>query len=303
MAGQSETRRVDARIQSGMRALLASYEERMNAAQPQATSIARDPDFQRDLEARDLSSLEQMLRNEPNVWVNSRRRRHRRPSADLRRDPPGDRGLEQGARRLRHGRRALRREARDALRGRSGLGPADSLVILRRGRIVASSPAVAGRVRAPSGQMKTISVGNDRFRSLVAPAVADDPSVRFAVLSPQSLIDAANSSSRNKLLLGLIASLALVALVAYFEGRSIVRTLRALAEAAHGIARGRLSERVPVQRPRRVRDARRPRSTTWRTSSRRGSPSSKPSAAVYATRSRASAKLLLRRTTSTSSCA
>ena len=45
----------------------------------------------------------------------------------------------------------------------------------------------------------------------------------------------------------MIASLALVSLVAYFEGRSIVRTLRALAEAAHAIARGRLSERVPVR--------------------------------------------------------
>jgi diguanylate cyclase (GGDEF)-like protein len=95
--------------------------------------------------------------------------------------------------------------------------------------------------------MKTVAVGSDRFRTLVAPAVADDPVVRFAVLSPQSLIDAANSSSRNRLLLGLIASLALVSLVAYFEGRSIVRTLRGLAEAAHGIARGRLSERVPVR--------------------------------------------------------
>jgi two-component system cell cycle response regulator len=100
---------------------------------------------------------------------------------------------------------------------------------------------------APIGQMKTVAVGSDRFRTLVAPAVADDPVVRFAVLSPQALIDAANSSSRNRLLLGLIASLALVSLVAYFEGRSIVRTLRGLAEAAHGIARGRLSERVPVR--------------------------------------------------------
>ena len=53
--------------------------------------------------------------------------------------------------------------------------------------------------------------------------------------------------SRNRLLLGLLASLALVALVAYFEGRSIVRTLRNLAEAAHAIARGSLSERVPVR--------------------------------------------------------
>ena len=67
------------------------------------------------------------------------------------------------------------------------------------------------------------------------------------MLTPQSVIDAANSSSRNRLLLGLLASLALVSLVAYFEGRSIVRTLRTLAEAAHGIARGRLRERVPVR--------------------------------------------------------
>jgi diguanylate cyclase (GGDEF)-like protein len=247
VAGQTETRRVDARIQSGMRALLASYEDQLNAAQLQATSIASKPAFQRDLEDHDLSSIGQMLRSEPNVYVSS-------VDGDIVGHP------------------AIFAATRQAtvvsstglvgyvtvsvpfdgtlvheLRARSGLAPADSLVILKRGRIVASSPAVAGLVAEPSGQMKTISVRSDRFRSLVAPAVADDPVVRFAVLSPQSLIDAANSSSRNKLLLGLIASLALVALVAYFEGRSIVRTLRTLAEAAHGIARGRLSERVPVR--------------------------------------------------------
>jgi diguanylate cyclase (GGDEF)-like protein len=247
VAGQTETRRVDARIQSGMRALLASYEDQLNAAQLQATSIASKPAFQRDLEDRDLSSIGQMLRSEPNVYVSS-------VDGDIVGHP------------------AIFAATRQAtvvsstglvgyvtvsvpfdgtlvheLRARSGLAPADSLVILKRGRIVASSPAIAGLVAEPSGQMKTISVRSDRFRSLVAPAVAEDPVVRFAVLSPQSLIDGANSSSRNKLLLGLIASLALVALVAYFEGRSIVRTLRTLAEAAHGIARGRLSERVPVR--------------------------------------------------------
>jgi diguanylate cyclase (GGDEF)-like protein len=247
VAGQSETRRVDARIQSGMRALLASYEDRLNAAQQHATSIARSPDFQRDLETGDLSSLNQMLRDEPNVYVNS-------VEGDIVGHPPIFAATRQATVVSRKGLVGyvtvsvpFDERLVCQLRGRSGLGPADSLVILRRGRIVASSPAVAGRVLAASGQMKTISVGDARFRSLVAPAVADDPVVRFAVLSPQSLIDAANSSSRNKLLLGLIASLALVALVAYFEGRSIVRTLRALAEAAHGIARGRLSERVPVR--------------------------------------------------------
>jgi diguanylate cyclase (GGDEF)-like protein len=247
VAGQSETRRVDARIQSGMRSLLASYADRLNAAQLEATTIARNPTFQRDLEDRDLSSIEQMLHDRRNVYVSS-------VDGDIVGHPSifaatrqatvvSSKGL------VGYVTVSVPFDVRlvNELRGRSGLAPADSLVILRRGLIVASSPAVAGRVAAVSGQMKTISVRSDRYRSLVAPAVADDPVVRFAVLSPQSLIDAANSSSRNKLLLGLIASLALVALVAYFEGRSIVRTLRALAEAAHGIARGRLSERVPVR--------------------------------------------------------
>ena len=85
-----------------------------------------------------------------------------------------------------------------------------------------------------------------RYRTLVAQTVGNGSGARFAVLTPQSLIDAANSTSRNRLLFGLLASLALVSVVAYFEGRSIVRTLRGLSEAAHGIARGRLTERVPV---------------------------------------------------------
>jgi diguanylate cyclase (GGDEF)-like protein len=120
------------------------------------------------------------------------------------------------------------------------------LAVLHDNRVLASSPTASGVVRAGAGQEKTIDVGGMRYRVLVAPAVPDDPSIRFAVMSPQSLIDAANSTSRNKLLLGLLLSLALVSLVAYFEGRSIVRTLRSLSQAAHAIARGNFEERVPV---------------------------------------------------------
>jgi diguanylate cyclase (GGDEF)-like protein len=86
-----------------------------------------------------------------------------------------------------------------------------------------------------------------RYRALVEPAFADDSTVQFAVLRPQSLIDAANAGSRDRLLLGLLVSLLLVSAVAYFEGRSIVRTLRGLVDAANAIARGRLDQRVPVR--------------------------------------------------------
>jgi diguanylate cyclase (GGDEF)-like protein len=250
VAGQSETRRVDARLQSGMRALLASYQERLDVAQHEATAIAETAVFQKALEKRDLRALVHMVQLLPSahsVAISS-------VDGSLIGRPSVFAATRQAAVVSRQGLIGYVTVSVpfdgtlvDALRRRSGLAPADSLVILRHNNIVASSPAVPGRLTAPVGQMKTVAVGGDRFRTLVAPAVADDPVVRFAVLSPQALIDAANSSSRNRLLLGLIASLLLVSLVAYFEGRSIVRTLRGLAEAAHEIARGRLSERVPVR--------------------------------------------------------
>jgi len=247
VAGQSETRRVDARLQTGMRALLASYQEQLDAAQHRATAIAGTRAFQRELERGDGVGLAQMFRNQPEVSVES-------IDGFLVHSPPIFAATRQAAVLTTHGLAGYVTVSVpfDAglvatLRARSGLARADSLAILKAGRVVASSPSVHGKVVAPVGQMKTLKVGSERFRALVAPAAADGPGVRFAVLSPQALIDAANSSSRNRLLLGLVVSLALVSLVAYFEGRSIVRTLRGLAEAAHGIARGKLTERVPVR--------------------------------------------------------
>src|SRR5256885_1046677 len=67
VAGQSETRRVDARLQTGMRALLASYQERLDAAQQQATGIARTSVFQKALEKRDLRALVHMVQFLPNA--------------------------------------------------------------------------------------------------------------------------------------------------------------------------------------------------------------------------------------------
>ena len=247
MAGQSETRRVDARLQTGLRALIASYQQQLDAAQQEATAIAQTRVFQQDLERRNGAALAQMFRNKPEISVVS-------VDGFLVHSPPIFAATRQATVLTRDGlvgyvRVSVPFDVRllETLRKRSGLARADSLAILNAGRIAASSPTVGGRVIAPVGQMKTLSVGGERFRALVAPAAADNPGVRFAVLSPQALIDSANASSRNRLLLGLVLSLALVSLVAYFEGRSMMRTLRGLAEAAHAIARGKLSERVPVR--------------------------------------------------------
>ena len=50
VAGQSETRRVDARLQSGLRSALAAYQERVDAAQSSALLLARNRTFQVELE-------------------------------------------------------------------------------------------------------------------------------------------------------------------------------------------------------------------------------------------------------------
>jgi diguanylate cyclase (GGDEF)-like protein len=247
VAGQSETRRADARLQAGLRAVLASYQERLDGAQREASGLAREPRLQKQILHNDLPAIVHMLTDASNVSVSAVDGFHVHRAPDFA-------ATRQAAVLTSNGLIGFVTVAVpfdgtlvDRLRQHSGLASADALVIVSAGEIVASSPTVRGTVPAEIGQTKTIVVGGERFRTLVAPAVADDSDVRFAVLSPQSLIDAANTSSRNRLLLGLLASLALVSLVAYFEGRSIVRTLRGLAEAAHGIARGRLSERVPVR--------------------------------------------------------
>ncbi len=247
VAGQSETRRVDARLQSSLRSVLATYQERIAAAQREAASLAGTRVFQMELEQRDLPALVHALQDSKNVSVTAAGgfRVHQPPPFAATREVSvvTARGL------IGTVTVAVPFDSTlvDTLRAHSGLEKADTLVILRGAAIVASSPTVTGSVRVGSGQADTVDVSGERFRALAAPAVYDVANVRFAVLRPQALIDAANASSRNRLLLGLIASLLLVSVVAYFEGRSIVRTLRSLAEAAHGIARGRLSERVPVK--------------------------------------------------------
>ena len=247
VAGESETRRVDARLQAGLRAALATYQQRLDTAQSAAESLARIRSFQEDLQTRDSSDLRRTLRDATGIYVVAAG-----DSFHIGRIP----GLAARQRVDVFTRAGLigtvvayvsfDRTLVDNLRHNSGLAPADRIVLLHGGKIIASSPGVVGAVALVPGQTKTIRVGGVRYRALVAPSVGGTP-VRFAVLSPQALIDAANATSRDRLLLGLLASLALVSLVAYVEGRSIVRTLRGLAEAAHGIARGRLTERVPVR--------------------------------------------------------
>src|SRR5581483_2859496 len=69
VAGQSETHRVDTRLQAGMRSVLASYQERVNEAASAARVLAQTPALQNQLRLGDVQALVHVLRDSPNVYV------------------------------------------------------------------------------------------------------------------------------------------------------------------------------------------------------------------------------------------
>lgn len=244
---ESETRLVDARLNAGLRASVAAYDEELDAAAAAADGLAREPAFQRALARRDRVALVGLLRGHRTLRVEAR-------------------GLALGAREGRAARREatvvgpsgerlgtvtafvrLDRRLAERLRLRSGLGAREHLLVLAGDRIVASTDAFRGTFTARRGETATVLVGGDRYRALAAPTPGQRQRVTLAVVSPQQLIDAAKATATRQLLAVLLATLLLVVAVAYLEGRSIVITVGQLVAAARAIAGGRLRERVPVR--------------------------------------------------------
>jgi nitrogen fixation/metabolism regulation signal transduction histidine kinase len=89
-----------------------------------------------------------------------------------------------------------------------------------------------------------VTIRDTQYRALGA-STPNAGGASIAVLAPLAQAEAAVDTAVRKLLFGLVLALAAVALVAYLEGRSIVRTVGGLVDAARAIAGGRLSERVP----------------------------------------------------------
>jgi diguanylate cyclase (GGDEF)-like protein len=246
VAARAETRTVDARLQAGLRATLAAYQEELKTADRSAAALAAEPAFERALIAGDRAEIARLLRSKPNLTVIGKHFRVGRhiPIAATRQvavvGPGGSRGAIVASVPLNA--TLVRR-----LEARSGLDPNDHVILIESGRVVAGPPALRGRIDVAPSRTTTAKINGSRYRVLVAGTLQEQPSATLGVVSPQSAIDAANLSAERRLLFGLLGSLVLVALVAYIEGRAIVGTIRRLVEAARAIARGDLKQRVPVQ--------------------------------------------------------
>jgi diguanylate cyclase (GGDEF)-like protein len=235
IAGQSQTREADVRLQAGLRSGLAAYQDRLNAAGLAADRLARTPGFGAALARHDRAKLLRMIGDErrlrivaPPLTVGPKL-----PAAATGRrvaviGPHGPLGtvvsqlpLDANLERL--------------LRLRAGLTDDDRVRLLP-----------TGELRVSPGKTTTTSFQGKRYRALVSSRLPGTKAVTLAVLTPQSAIDAGTVRTERRLLFALFATLLLIGTVAWLEGRSIVRTIRRLVTAANSMARGDLDKRVPV---------------------------------------------------------
>jgi diguanylate cyclase (GGDEF)-like protein len=243
---RAETNRADSVLQVGLRSALATYEDELRRLEATAKEAARDRAFQRALAAQDDDAVRRALRGEPDLRVEGAGMRVRE-RARLAAERPVE--VVRDGRRLGLVVASLPIDTRltRRLEAHSGLDEAHQLMFLVGGRVVAGDPELHATVDATPGRSLTASLGPKRYRILLSQTLSVPGNVRLAIVTPQSRIDAAVTAAEGRVFVPLLVALLLIALLAYIEGRSIVRTLAALVEAARGIAQGKLDERVPVK--------------------------------------------------------
>jgi diguanylate cyclase (GGDEF)-like protein len=134
-----------------------------------------------------------------------------------------------------------------SLRAGAGLAAPDKVLLVRGGHVLTGPQELLGADVAPMPQPDYLNLGGTKYRGVTAPILETDPPLTLAVLTPTNAIDDAVSSLRERFLLFAFLALAIVALLSWLLGRTIVRSLRELADAAGAVSRGQFGQRVPVR--------------------------------------------------------
>jgi diguanylate cyclase (GGDEF)-like protein len=247
LSKRSETRRVDSVLQAGLRASLAAYGEELDAVERTAATLARRRSFQRALAGRDRLELARVVRRHPGIRVEAG------PRLSVGRTPK--RAATRTVAVISENRRLgeviaslpIDRELVRRLKVRAGLELKQRLAFVEDDRVLAGDGTGGSRVSISSGQPSTVSLRDNRFRALASEPLPNPSGTRIALLAPQGEIDRSTSSAERRLEVTMLVALVLLILIAYFEGRAIVRTLGRFVSAANDIAQGRLERRVPVK--------------------------------------------------------
>jgi diguanylate cyclase (GGDEF)-like protein len=239
---QSETRRVDAELVAAARAAQATYRGTVARSVAGASTFARGAAFQRALLRRDVPALRALLAPHPDLTLQVGKRTIGRAPA------PAARRVEVVARGKRIGTLLVSVPLGAATLQRivhgAGLA-ADQRLVAVQGAGAVGSDGTRGALKLPRSSPADVSFAGHRFRAALTPLGIGRGELLVAV--PRSDIDDPVSRLEKRLALGLFGLLILIALAAFLEGRSIVRTVGEYAAAANAIARGRLHRRVPVR--------------------------------------------------------
>ncbi len=229
LARRSETRRVDAALEAGLRGAVAGYGAKLDAAARSATALATDPVVQRALRGGDTATVRRELARVPNAHLGG---------------GPGSVAVLDRGRVLGRISVSVPVDSRLLVPLRGALEQGDKLLGVQDGRIVAggSGPLVLG-----PGKAARVRVGGVEYRALQTSDLHVPPGFALVALAPQHAIDQAAMGSERRIVIALLGSLLLFGAVTYLLGRSITRTLRHFADAANAIAFGRLGERVEVR--------------------------------------------------------
>jgi diguanylate cyclase (GGDEF)-like protein len=239
---------VDDRLEAGLNAALAAFEDERQSAEAAATRLGQDPDFQRALAERDRAAIQELLPESPPLRVETAdgfsvgRLPRSAAETTVSLVGPGDSTSTIIAA------VPLTTELANRLHTRSGLTAPDELIFVDEGRQVgaASQEEITGSTAIQPGRVETAQIGDRDYRAIGSRLEPKSPAM-LAAVTPSSVIASEKQSVLGRLLIGLIGSLLLIACVAYLAGRSIVGALGRLADAAHSIADGRLEERVSVR--------------------------------------------------------
>jgi diguanylate cyclase (GGDEF)-like protein len=247
LSKRSETSRVDSVLQTGLRAALAAYAHELDEAEAQAASLARRRSFQRALATQNRAELARIAERHPNLTIRagSRLRVGEAQGPVATRVVSvivGERTLGEIVVGL-----PIDRKLVDRLKARTGLDGTHRLAFVAGEHVLAGEGFGGARVDLDAGRPRTVSLLGDRYRAVASPALPEPGRARLAVFAPQSAIDSATGSTARRLELTMLVALILLVLIAYFEGRSIVRALAGFVGAAHDIAQGRLDRRVAVR--------------------------------------------------------
>ena len=243
---RSEQSRLDEGLQTGLRAALAVYDGELLDAQRSAEKLARVAEFQRALARHDRAALRGFLADDARLRLESGKIRIRNAPANAserRVQIIGPRGaLGELIAFVSLDQRYLRKLATSA-----GLTSNERLVLVDGTHVRGPIPLRGSGLELDSQGVGTISLGGERYRIVASRPVVERGPLRLALVTPEARAQHAATRTELRLFLLLTALLLLMGTIAFFEGKAIVRSVGELAAAARAIARGQLSERVPVR--------------------------------------------------------